>query len=330
MPTTTAKKSTAPFRNPKAWTPNWIAGLIIAAVYSSAFILAPLYSIAAVLSFYFLTFQRALLFSLPFIISVILPPIHAPKLLASLSPIATGYFQYEEALEQSYEEFEEGLESGTQRKLLICMQPHGVVSFTSFCMNIMCPPYHRRVKTAVATSILWVPILKHLLGINGLVSASKANLKKHFSKPGVDGCAILYVGGIAELFKCNRQEERLFLSKRKGFIKLALRENVDIVPVYLFGNTSILSEWHSNFLCEVSRKTGVVLTYFWGKWGLPIPRDEQILVARGKPMGLPHIVNPTQADIDHWHAKYCQEVMRLFDTYKEKLPNYKNKKLYID
>jgi 2-acylglycerol O-acyltransferase 2 len=292
--------------------------------------LAPIYTIAAIASFQFLTFKQAIIFSFPLIVSILIPPIHAPKVLASLSPLATGYFQYEEVLEQSYEEIEVALESGKQRNFLVCMQPHGVVSFTSFCMNIMCPPYHRRVKTVVATSVLYAPILKHLLGINGLISASKANLTKHLKKPGVDGCANLYVGGIAELFKCSREEERLFLSKRKGFIKLALRENVDIVPVYLFGNTSILSEWKSRILCEVSRKTGVVCTYYWGKWALPIPRDEQVLVARGKPMGLPHIPDPSQNDIDYWHAKYCQEVKRLFDTYKEKLPNYKNKKLYID
>jgi hypothetical protein len=317
-------------KNPRAWTPNWIIGFVIAATYSLAFLLAPIYTIAAIVSFQFLTFKEAVIFSFPLLVSIIIPPIHAPKVLASLSPIATGYFQYDEVLEQSYDEIQAGLESGEQRNFLVCMQPHGVVSFTSFCMNIMQPPFHRRVKTAVATSVLYAPILKQLLGINGLISASKANLTRHLKTPGVDGCAILYVGGIAELFKCCREEERLFLSGRKGFIKLALRENVDIVPVYLFGNTSILSEWKSSILCELSRKTGVVLTYFWGKWALPIPRDEQLLVARGKPMGLPHIPDPSQNDIDYWHAKYCQEVKRLFDTYKEKLPNYKNKKLYID
>jgi len=47
-------------------------------------------------------------------------------------------------------------------------------------------------------------------------------------------------------------------------------------------------------------------------------------------MGLPHIQNPTDADVDKWHAKYCQEVTRLFDTYKERIPAYKQKTLFID
>jgi Diacylglycerol acyltransferase len=47
-------------------------------------------------------------------------------------------------------------------------------------------------------------------------------------------------------------------------------------------------------------------------------------------MGLPHIPEPTDEDVDKWHAKYCDEVRRLYNTYKEKVPAYKHKKLYID
>jgi hypothetical protein len=46
-------------------------------------------------------------------------------------------------------------------------------------------------------------------------------------------------------------------------------------------------------------------------------------------LGLPKIENPTQEDIDKWHEKYCSEVTRLFDGYKEKIPAYKHKKLVI-
>lgn len=44
---------------------------------------------------------------------------------------------------------------------------------------------------------------------------------------------------------------------------------------------------------------------------------------------MPHITEPTSDDIDKWHAKYCNEVTRLFDTYKERVPMYKHKKLII-
>jgi len=54
-----------------------------------------------------------------------------------------------------------------------------------------------------------------------------------------------------------------------------------------------------------------------------------VLYVAGQPLGMPHITEPTAADIDKWHAKYCSEVTRLFDTYKERVPMYKHKKLII-
>jgi hypothetical protein len=56
----------------------------------------------------------------------------------------------------------------------------------------------------------------------------------------------------------------------------------------------------------------------------------QLLYVVGRPIGLPHIANPTQEDIDRWHGVYCDEVRDIYETYKERVPTYKQKKLYID
>lgn len=106
----------------------------------------------------------------------------------------------------------------------------------------------------MADALLHTPILKHVLGIFGLISASKKSLQKYLRKRGPEGCVVLYVGGMAELFLSSHDEEKLYLLNRKGFIKLALQEGVDIVPIYLFGNTSVLSVWNNRFITELSRK----------------------------------------------------------------------------
>ena len=77
------------------------------------------------------------------------------------------------------------------------------------------------------------------------------------------------------------------------------------------------------FVCSCS------LTYIWGKWYLPIPRSTKLLYVAGQPLGMPHIPHPSQAEIDEWHDKYLEQVHRLFDTYKERVPEYKHKKLII-
>ena len=315
-------------RNPNEWTFRWFVGMLIASTFSLVYIVAPIYIMSAVLSFLILPLKQALFFSFPILLSAAIPAMDGPWLVGMLTPML-DYFQYEEHYEQTNEELREMLQ-GSDRRFLLAFQPHGVISFCGMCAAVHAPPDLRHLKTAVASSVLQTPLLKHVMGIFCLMDASKASLQKHFRKPGYDGSVALYVGGIAELFKSSPTEERLFLSKRKGFIKLALREGVDVTPAYLFGNTSVLTVLKSGPLASLSRGMGVALTYFWGKWYLPIPRDDKLLYVRAKPMGLPHIPQPTNDDVDKWHAKYCQEIIRLFDTHKEKVPLYKHKKLYID
>ena len=84
-------------------------------------------------------------------------------------------------------------------------------------------------------------------------------------------------------------------------------------------------------LAKMSRKLKASFTIFWGKWKLPIPRDERLLYVAGKAIEVPKIAEPTQEDIDKYHKIYVEEVVRLFETYKSKAgPMYENKKLFID
>lgn len=95
-----------------------------------------------------------------------------------------------------------------------------------------------------------------------MISASKSSLKKQLRKGGINGFVVLYVGGMAELFLSSIDEETLYLKKRKGLIKLALQEGCDVVPIYLFGNTAVLSVVQTGFLANLSRKLQVSMTYF--------------------------------------------------------------------
>jgi hypothetical protein len=47
-------------------------------------------------------------------------------------------------------------------------------------------------------------------------------------------------------------------------------------------------------------------------------------------LGLPHIKEPSEEDVDKWHAKYVEEVRRIFDSNKHKVPLYKDKKLITE
>lgn len=191
-----------------------------------------------------------------------------------MTPIL-DYFDYEEIVERSPVDVRAKMLAG--KNYILAVQPHGVISFGGICSAVYAPAmFQGDLQTAVAWAVLHTPILKHVMGVFGLVDASKASVKRVFQKKGIDGSLVIYVGGMAELFMSCRKEEKLFLSKRKGFIKLALSEGVDVVPIYLFGNTSVLTVVKHGLLANLSRKLQVSLTYFWGKYHLPIPRDDKV------------------------------------------------------
>jgi hypothetical protein len=308
-------------------------GGVVASAFTFSYILAPMYVIVALILTPILGF-KSLYLLLPIIISAITPIIKLPWLVRHpIFRTILDYFEFEtifETTDDSLLEYLDKLKKEGRGGIILAGQPHGVLSYGGICAGAAADSRFDKLVTAAAGAVLSTPIVKHVVGVFGLIDAGGPSLRKHLSKGGVEGSCVLYIGGIAELFRCSESHETLILQKRKGFIKLALQTGADIVPMYFFGNTSVLSVFTHPFLESISRKYQVSLTWFWGVWGLPIPRPHKIIYARGAPLGLPHLVNPTDEEINQWHEKYVSEVQRIFDAYKKRIPRYADKTLVIE
>lgn len=308
------------------WSLKKICGCIAASMFSLSYYIAVIY--ASTLIFYLFVNPRSIFVwvsAIPFVLSILIPPIQSPFILKSkFLGSMLEYFDYQEILESSPSEI---LEIQKQKKIIFAAQPHGVLSYCGLCHGVSSAKQgHSPVPTAAASVVLKIPVVKHLIGLYGLVDASKSSLTRCLKKTSV----VVYVGGIAELFLASKEEEKLHLKERKGFIKLALTTGSEVIPYYFMGNTGGLKVFRGNFLSLLSRKLGVSLTWTYGLLGLPIPLPDKMLTIRGKPLGLPHITEPTNEDIDFWHEKYVAEVIRLFDTYKVGHPDYAHKQLIIE
>jgi hypothetical protein len=234
---------------------QWYVGMMMACCFSMVYFIAPFYILSSliVLLLYYNKVWVYIYIS-PMILSALVPPIAMPWLIRCLQPMLQ-YFDYDEIHEIHPINVAEEIRSN--RKNYICIvQPHGVISFVGIlsAVNGSVPEFVGKLPTAVADALLYTPILKHVLGIFYLISASKQSLQKTLRHKGVRGTIVLYVGGMAELFLSSTQYEKLYLLQRKGFIKLALQQGVDIVPIYLFGNTNVLSILKTGFLANISRK----------------------------------------------------------------------------
>jgi len=316
------------------------AGLLAASVFSVTYVAAPIYITAAVLCFARYPFWPASwTLMAPLGLSLLIPCEASAKLgPAILSTWAfrciPKYFEFEEYHEVSDGEIAKSHAEG--KRFIFCVHPHGVFSFCGVCaaVSAIMAPEGRGpngitgIPTAAASVIKMTPFLRNIVSVFGVIDASNQVLTKRLKKQG--GSIVIYVGGIVELFSSSPKREAVYLKKRKGFVKLALRTGADIVPVYMFGNTTVLSVLSVWPLPDISRWMGVSVTFFWGRFGLPMPKKVKLSYARGRPLGLPHIAEPTQEDVDKWHAEYCKKLVELFDKYKGSNPDYKHKTLFIE
>lgn len=199
----------------------------------------------------------------------------------------------------------------------------------------------------VASATLWVPVFRHVIGFIGGVDAS----------PGAVGAVLrggetlaVAPGGIAEMFwgyprpGCGPDEEYALVLGRRGFVRLALKHGLPLVPVYVFGNTKLFKRLQLPPLVEAASnllRTSLVL--FWGRWGLPVPFQVPLLYAAGSPLdahcadftrmvggapaaatnvskgprlrGLPGW-SPSEAEVGALHAQFCAALVQVFEGHK--------------
>lgn len=110
----------------------------------------------------------------------------------------------------------------------------------------------------------------------------------------------------------------LYMQKRKGFIKLALELGLDLVPVFTFGELENYRQvrWGLSWRMKLSRWLRLPLIFVYGKFGL-VPFSEPMAVVFGKPIRIEQkMVDPSEATVDFYHAKYLESLSSIFEENK--------------
>mmetsp|Transcript_15572 Transcript_15572/g.31605 ORF Transcript_15572/g.31605 Transcript_15572/m.31605 type:complete len:308 (+) Transcript_15572:181-1104(+) len=300
-----------------------ILGCAICSVISFLYYAEPLFFLGSLLGGVLFRSYACLLMCLLQVVLVLLPTTQVDAIRTSWFFRTTGKY-FDTQIIYDCERKEYAKQNG--KNYLGLLFPHGVISFGGLSGAALGPdPYG---PTAAASAIFMLPFLRHVFSFFGIINSDKKTMMKNLKTRDV----LLYPGGIAELFLADRDEERLFFSQRKGCVKLALEAQCDILPSYILGNTDMFDIVKTDFIKKLSRKLGVSILFFYGRWFLPIPYRTKVRFVVGKPIRVPKCSGdwgPSQEQIDEVHKQVTEEVKRIFDKYKATHPNYKTKELVM-
>jgi 2-acylglycerol O-acyltransferase 2 len=146
-------------------------------------------------------------------------------------------------------------------------------------------------------------------------------------------CLAVYPGGAGESRFARPGRYVCYVKNRKGFIRLALEERVDLLPLYTFGDeaTIPMASWKdedasSGALLGIQRFCKEVCGLLVPPLFAGLPRSDPLTTVVGVPVSFGDIL-PKEADgviteemVDKAHERYMQAQKSTFDKNKALVP----------
>ncbi|XP_027000014.2 2-acylglycerol O-acyltransferase 3b [Tachysurus fulvidraco] len=180
-----------------------------------------------------------------------------------------------------------------------------------------------RPSLAMLAGLFRIPLFRDYLMFSGILPVSKDSLKYMLSQSGVGNAMVIIVGGAEESLASSPGVNTVVMKQRKGFVRLALENGADLVPVYSFGENELFPQV---LLSEgsVGRRLQALFKQVMGfapclvtggRW-LFLPYRRPVTTVVGSPISVPHVYNPSEQQVDHYHTLYMESLSELFHTHK--------------
>ena len=201
--------------------------------------------------------------------------------------------------------------------------PHGFISFTaSMIMGgwaVAGRPHGRPWYGMALPALFALPWLgEHFTLANGR-PVDRASLERLL---GSGASVAINPGGVREQAATRHDREQAFFSRKLGFVRLAMRHGVPLMPLYIFGENQMYERVDG---CErataaIRRLTGLTFPVCTGRFGLPwcwpLPRRTALHVRWGEAVDVgPPRADPSDAEVRAVFDAYVAELRRTFDAH---------------
>eukprot|EP01126_Amoeba_proteus_P008703 TRINITY_DN13274_c0_g1_i1.p1 TRINITY_DN13274_c0_g1~~TRINITY_DN13274_c0_g1_i1.p1 ORF type:complete len:339 (-),score=56.82 TRINITY_DN13274_c0_g1_i1:179-1195(-) len=219
----------------------------------------------------------------------------------------------------------------SKKRFLFSVHPHGWIGcgiwaswLTEGCGIAQKLPIDFR--TVTLKTNFYVPFWRDFILGHGLVDCSVQSIENIFRK----GIAVVVVpGGAREsLYARPSEEVTLVLEGRRGFVKMAITNGAELVPVFSFGEESLYDQVENSPGTKIRRLqdwllkfTGIAFPLIKGRgmlnysFGL-LPHRRNIHVVIGNPISVPFDSNPSRELVENVHEQYKEALRGLFEKHK--------------
>lgn len=209
------------------------------------------------------------------------------------------------------------------KRYLIVWHPHGFLAWSAMFivsrMAVVGHPHGREWFAMVAPALFRLPLFSEALMLVNGRRVDKQIVENLLHK----GKSIaLQPGGVREQMLTTDKQEQAFFPANLGFIRMALRHGMDILPVYIFNENQMFRrmdglERMTDFVYET---TGMGLPAVTAKFGVPMaglmPLRTDIHVRWGAPLAVgPAVVEPSEEQVEELFQRYLLALQDLFDRH---------------
>jgi Diacylglycerol acyltransferase len=223
----------------------------------------------------------------------------------------------------------EGAEFDATRRYVFCVSPHGTLAFSRGVMAFVRERFWKRLFPGIETRDLsasapfYLPIIREIWLGSGCVDASRPVAERILESGTTDDggplSLALFPGGEAEQLETERDRYRIFVRRRQGFVRLAIKFGAPLVPVFTFGETSLYSTSRAFYSVRrfIMQRFRICITLFWGQFFL-MPHRVPVNMVVGRPIEVEQCGEPTREHIGRVHQQYIDAVQDIFDRNKAK------------
>jgi hypothetical protein len=158
-------------------------------------------------------------------------------------------------------------------KTLIAAHPHGILCCEMITTLVCAPKLAKHIVRFLVSDMLFkLPLVADLLTWAKCSPADKQTMLSAMEDG--ENLSIL-PGGYQEATLCCRNEHRVFIKQRKGFIKYDLMHEYNVHPSYIFGEekTYLAASWPQEKLMFLN-KWKLPPVVFMGKWLVFMPENQ--------------------------------------------------------